>query len=267
MSLLSKLLKPIARALLVSRDHTRIRSGESQGSFLPYSIASDSISMVMGRYETEIQDRLSELCCDAEVAYDLGAHVGFMSLVMARCLPREGEVHAFEPSPAEVEKLRELVACNELEDRLHVHEIAVCDTVGKLTFNIGVGSTTGILDKVSKPRHRENRNALEVEATTLDEFVNREDVRPPDVIKVDVEGAEATVMKGATKVLSKVRPKILVEVHGPNPCRDVIAELLRHSYQVTPLLDRRQEVTDANALRHLFQKGKWAHHLVALPKE
>ncbi|RMF12398.1 MAG: FkbM family methyltransferase [Alphaproteobacteria bacterium] len=266
MFLLSRMLKPLARALLVSGDRTRIRWGVCQGSFLPYSIASEYISMIIGRYEPEIESKLAELCGDVQVAYDLGAHVGFLSLVLARSLPDEGgEVHAFEPSPPELAKLRELVACNDLADRLRVHEIAVCDTVGKLSFNMGSGSTTGILDKVSKPRHRENRQAIEVEATTLDEFVGREGIRPPDVIKVDVEGAEATVMKGASKVLSELRPKLVVEVHGPNPCRDTIEVLLQHSYQVSLLSDQQAEVTEPDSLRHLFKKGKWTYHLVALP--
>ena len=223
--------------------------------------------MVLGRYEAHVQELLDELCMDCVVAYDVGAHVGFFSLLLAGHLPDGSEVHAFEPSGHEAQMMRQLIGSNDLEHTVHVHPYAVCDEVGTLTFYRGNGTFTGILDRVAKPHVRERQTPVQVEGITLDEFVYGRHHRAPDLMKVDVESAEASVMRGARRLLREGRPKMLVEVHGPNACRDALEEIARHDYVLQRVgRTRREGISQPDQMRGLFSKKTWTHHVLALPR-
>ena len=142
---LKQALKSLLVRCVVSPGNTAIRSGLLRGRLLPRSIAKDNLAMVFGGYERRIQDILSELARDCTIGYDVGAHVGFMSLLLAELVSVDGQVHAFEPSPREAAMVEELIRCNGLEHRLFVHRYAVCDEVGPIQFQASAGSFTGIL--------------------------------------------------------------------------------------------------------------------------
>ena len=246
--------------LLVSLGDTVIWGGSCKGSLLPHAIARHNLSMVLGRYEAHVQELLDELCADCLVAYDVGAHVGFFSLLLAGHLPDGSEVHAFEPSGHEARMMRQLIGSNDIENIVHVHPYAVCDELGTLTFYRGNGSFTGILEREAKPRVRECQTAVEVEGITLDEFVYGRHHRAPDLINVDVESAEASVMGGARRLLPEGRPKILVELHGPNACRDTLEEITRDDYILQRVgRTRREEISQPDQMRGLFSKKTWTH--------
>ena len=264
--MLRSVLKKLATSVLVSSGSTAIRGGLLKGRLLPHSIASTNLAMVCGRYETEIQQVLSQEAIGCQVTYDIGAHVGFFSLLFADVTGDHGIVIAFEPSVSEADRVKELIQCNRLQNRVILERMAVCDEVAELTFYAGSASFTGILDKVSKPGHHENQNSVIVQGITLDEYVYGHENPPPDFMKIDVEAAEASVIRGASRLLAEKRPKMLIEVHGPNPCRDTVELILSHKYCVDYLgPDGHVRVTQPDQLRDQFWKGKWTNHLLAVP--
>lgn len=259
-------IKKMATRLLVSSGNTAIRNGRLKGRLLPHSIASTNLAMVRGRYEVDIQELLAREAAGCKVTYDVGAHVGFFTLLFADVTGECGVVIAFEPSESEASRVEELVRCNHLQDRVTIERLAVCDEIAELTFFTGHASFTGILDKVSKARNRENQSSVKVQGITLDEFVYGRNNPAPDLMKIDVEAAEASVIRGARRLLDEKRPRMLIEVHGPNPCRDTIEEILTHNYRIDYLgPDGHVAVTQADQLRDQFWKGKWTNHLLASP--
>ncbi len=260
--------KHLALRWLVSGNATTIRGGQCRGLVLPRSIAMQNLSMVLGKYEPTTQRLLSGLCENCSVAYDIGAHVGFFSLLMAHHMSEGAVVHAFEPSPGEAEKIRELATGNHLENTIHVHALAVSDRIGEVKFYPGDGPFTGILDSACKPRMRENRaTVIQVESITLDEFTFAQQRPLPHLVKVDVESAEASVMRGARRMLAEARPKMLIEVHGPDACRETIEEIAAHDYRIQWCgSGEMEDVKQADQFRARFSKHSWTGHLLAIPR-
>jgi FkbM family methyltransferase len=147
----------------------------------------------LGTYERETQRLLAGLLRPGRVFYDLGANVGFYSVMAAR---RGAIVHAFEPEPGNLLALRRHVELNALN--IVVHEAAVSDVEGRATFG-GSGSTGRLGD-----------GRIEVQTVALDSLT----IPPPDVMKIDVEGAELAVLRGGYRTIARHLPAILLEPHG-----------------------------------------------------
>jgi FkbM family methyltransferase len=172
----------------------------------------------IGTYEADKQKSLQRLLRRGDCFLDVGAHVGFYSLLASRIVGRTGRVVAFEPLPRNLHFLERHLRLNGIRN-VSVFEAAVSDTVGILDFAEGEDSSSGRLDQ---------RGTLRVETITLDSLWQKKAIPSPRVIKIDVEGAEAAVLNGASALLTAVRPVILLAGHGwdkQKECRDILTRL------------------------------------------
>lgn len=144
------------------------------------------------------------------VVVDIGANIGWFSLVAAKHIGKSGIVHAFEPRPETAKMLKRTIANNALENIINLSEFALSDA-------------SGLLDLVwSKGTDNPGGSFVAGKGTNLKEFESAkikacrfDDVLPdvaPDIIKIDVEGAEARVMKGMQNALKRKHPPILSEL-------------------------------------------------------
>ena len=140
-----------------------------------------------------------------DVLYEIGANIGFFVLIGARCVEPNGFVYAFEPHPKSVNQLRKNVSLNKFQ-HIEITEAAVYDQNGTLKLNLHPDS-----DKSSIGSTRTSENSVEVQSIRLDSWIKNK--RPPDVMKVDVEGAEIEVLQGAMKTIKQFRPTLIIEVH------------------------------------------------------
>lgn len=129
---------------------------------------------------------------------DIGANVGHFTLLAAG--GANAKVIAIEPIKKTFLKLEKNVDLNKLNERVKLFNIGLSDTVGTLHFI----DNMNVMNKVSK---HINENTTEVEVTTLDILLKD---RNPTLIKIDVEGFEYFVLKGAKKVLIKPSLKFLM---------------------------------------------------------
>jgi FkbM family methyltransferase len=266
MKAMRRLVRRILVGCLVGPDTTAVRSGRCRGRLLPREIAAGNLSMVSGRYERAIQRALETQARGCRIAYDVGAHVGFFTLFLSQVVRSDGLVHAFEPSAPEARLLRELIRCNHLEERIAVHECAVCDEDGQVSFNVGHASSTGILHKAPANRSAGDRPSCTVRSVTLDHFVYGMGNPAPDVMKIDVESAETLVLRGASRLLREHRPRMLIELHGPKACQETVSLLLADGYRIETIAHPRETaVTTPDQLRPLFNKDAWTTHIVAVP--
>ncbi|MDF0645816.1 MAG: FkbM family methyltransferase [Nitrospira sp.] len=165
----------------------------------------------------------------AAVLFDVGANFGHYAITLADALGRACEVHAFEPFPANAERLRTNIRLNGLERIIHVHPLGLADAagIGKMMIradNSGA-ATLAVTDEASVAAHN-------IELTTLDEFCERKAIAKIDFIKVDVEGFEERMILGSRKMIQRSAPTMLIEFDPPKLVRagssvDRLAVLLR----------------------------------------
>jgi|SRR6266508_2051404 len=173
-----------------------------------------------GDYEADAQELLARLPIDGAVAWDVGAHVGFFSLLLAR---RCRQVTAIEPGPGNAERLRTNVKLNNAP--IEVVEAAVGRVPGTAMLTVMADGRTNHVAPPDAP-------GIAVPQVTLDQLAELYGF--PDFVKIDIEGAELDALLGANAVLA-ARPLLLVEAHSPALVEQVTELLGSHGYAVERL--------------------------------
>jgi FkbM family methyltransferase len=157
-----------------------------------------------GFYEPETVKLMRSLLKPGMTFFDIGAHFGQYTLVAARELGVSGRVHTFEPGPIQFSYLTRNVDLNKFRN-VTLNNIALGDHEGTIGFVI---DSEGNLGGSHIATTGEN-STIETTLTTLDIYCANNKIDNIDVMKVDVEGAELPLFKGATAVLSKTPPKYI----------------------------------------------------------
>lgn len=184
----------------------------------------------LGIYELHVQNALVACLAPGMTVYDIGANVGFHSLLAAKCVGVRGHVYAFEPLAENAEKLRELIGANQVSN-LTLIESAVADHVGQAQFFSGQSHAKASLADSSGGR------SVHVATTTLDAFVCQHPA--PQFILMDIEGFEATVLRASSALVnSSVPPMWLIEVHSEDSHHQCDSLLRSANYHTELLLPR-----------------------------
>lgn len=171
------------------------------------------------------------------VVYDCGANLGLYARYLIGSLDA-GRVVAFEPMPDNREFLASNVSLGGIADRVTVLPLALSDEDGTAEFQVDdMQTTSGTLSKVTGGEAAEGRRNLKLAPLTtrvpcrrLDTAVTEHGLPPPDVIKIDVEGAEAFLLRGAAGLLRERGPRLMVELHGAAVAREVVKLLAALGY-------------------------------------
>jgi FkbM family methyltransferase len=198
------------------RRDLRVLGGHAAG--LRINLGGSALAYLTGRAEPNVQETLVSVLRPGDVVYDVGANVGFFTMLCARLVGPEGRVYAFEPMPANAAALRHNLALNGL-DNVEVVEAAASDVNGTATLLVSRWSAFHRLEGEGfRSRTWQDETTLEVRTMRLDEFATRPGVRPPRLVKMDVEGAEPEVIHGLEGLLTgEAKPLVLCELHGENP--------------------------------------------------
>jgi FkbM family methyltransferase len=199
----------------------QIQNGFGKGLWTRIDLANER-NWWLGKHEPEVQQELQRLVGPDAVMYDIGAHIGFHALPAARM---GAQVIAFEPDPESAARLREHVERNALGSKLRIVEASVwSETRASIAFRRGLPRSQGGVGEGDHHPVLANGETIAVPACTLDEFV-ASGGPVPDIIKIDVEGAESEVLKGAAGILREQAPALLVEVHTASACA-AVSEIL-----------------------------------------
>jgi FkbM family methyltransferase len=213
-----------------------------------------------GVWEEWTEAVLRRLLAPGMTVFEAGANVGYFTLVMARAVGRSGTVRSFECDPDLAMLARDNIEINGLHRVAGIVEKAAGEREGTVTFyrtdrHRGGGSIVAGLEQIPH-NATDQRRALDVEMTTLDEYA-RSSALTPDLIKLDAEGAEPAILRGATALLDSARPLTIVMEFFPRFVRDVgddPAALLRvltaKGFAISVIDERRRraEATSAEAL-------------------
>ncbi|MCS7223111.1 MAG: FkbM family methyltransferase [Armatimonadetes bacterium] len=177
-------------------------------------------SFFLGTYEPQMTRCWISLLRSGAVVYDIGAHIGWFTLIGSRLVGSQGRVYAFEPLPFNIWILHRHLQINRITN-VTLMPLAVSDRIGAVTFAFGATTGTG---------HISPDASFLVPTSSLDHLLTTGQILPPSVIKIDVEGAEGSVLNGAKNLLSQFRPTLLIEQHGSNSA-DYESFLLSLGYQ------------------------------------
>ncbi|MFV1969306.1 MAG: FkbM family methyltransferase [Pirellulaceae bacterium] len=162
-----------------------------------------------GLFELDEQCFLGHLARSGDLFVDVGANVGTFALIPAS---RGAHVVAFEPASETCPHLLDNIRINGLGSMIEVDTRALTDRSGRLTFTFGRGSTNRVVRDAAQ--HENNAHTREVEGVTLDDALGG---RSPVAVKLDVEGHELSVLRGATQTLGGEEPlAVVVEVRREN---------------------------------------------------
>jgi FkbM family methyltransferase len=170
------------------------------------------LNILRGQYEQDeigfVRDRLRP----GDTAIDVGAHIGFFTMQMAAAVGSEGRVYAFEPLGANADLLERSIAENGFGDRVRFQRTAVGAAPGTatLTFPVETLNSGGAYLLLDGTVPLAGNRKQEVPLVALDALDLR---RPVRFIKMDVEGAEPQVLRGAERILRDDKPVILSELH------------------------------------------------------
>ncbi|MBW6466046.1 MAG: FkbM family methyltransferase [Brevefilum sp.] len=179
----------------------------------------------LGSYEMRKRIAFEREIQPQTVVYDIGANVGFYSLLAAHLTGPTGKVYAFEPLHRNVEFIRRHAALNRFET-IEIFEAAVSDQAGEAFFDLGVSIATG---------HLSDSGTVSVHQVRLDDMLAEGVIDPPHIMKVDVEGAEYAVFQGAKTLLETHRPLIFLDTHGRDVHALTIDLLAGYGYQFETL--------------------------------
>lgn len=186
-----------------------VLSGPNKG--LRWIVGAGTHGCWLGRYERQEIEWFLGHVSPHDVVWDIGAHTGFFAMACAR---RSRHVVACEAMPDNGRLLREHLRLN------HIENVTIVDAAVSSTHNGSAlfgGSSSSYQNKLGSGAHS-------VATVTIDGLIA--EGRPvPQIIKMDIEGAEQAALQGAVTTLSRVRPKILVAVHSEDlkeACRVIL---------------------------------------------
>jgi FkbM family methyltransferase len=222
------------------------------GQGLRFNAANSHSGFILGNHEPEVQELLATVLRPGMVYYDVGANVGFFAVIAARLLGPSGHVVCFEPLPENARQIEYNARLNDFSN------IAVrCEALGGSNrtdvFQISGEPTWGMLSTVGKPT-TQGIGEMPVTVRTLDSLCGPGGLPAPDLIKMDIEGAEAEALKGAQAILKTARPILVIELHHTN---DAVTAVLDRLGYVSAVLGSSVSVHDV----------AWDANIVAIPQE
>lgn len=166
--------------------------------------------MFEGSYQTSVLSTIRALARPGDIVFDVGGHHGLMALVASRAVGASGSVITFEPNPAAREQLRHHIKLNNAAN-VTVVPAVLSERTGSVPFYVQTGLVTwnsSIVREFVDPRHE--IESIAVESMTLDGFVE-ESGQTPTLIKIDTEGSDFAVLRGADRTLRKSHPFLVME--------------------------------------------------------
>ena len=149
---------------------------------------------------------LVNLCRNADMVLDVGGNIGVVAMIVAKKMKPGSRMHSFEPGPGAFRYLADNARVQSGNAKITAHNYAISNENGKIQFTDGADATTNhIADQA-------NANTVAIDAITIDWFCEKHKIAP-QVIKVDIEGAEYWALEGMQQTLKNNNCRVLMEIH------------------------------------------------------
>jgi len=197
---------------LESRPIVVASAGPSGNRFKMWLSWQSHIVYTLGIYEPQIICLLRAAVKPGDFCIDVGAHLGYLTLVLSRMVGHSGRVVSFEPVPENFRALQENIRLNKATN-VDLHNTAISDSSGAISIACVAQQTFSWTPSAVSQNSADNLNTIICNSVTLDDFLAGTP-RIPRLIKIDVEGAELLVLRGAIRILETCGPILYLEIHN-----------------------------------------------------
>ncbi len=217
-----------------------------------------------GIYHKQMTKLIKSTITKGMVCLDVGANIGYFTLILARLIGQEGKVFAFEPEPHNFDLLEKNIAINGYHNITPIQK-AVSNKNGKAKLFLNRVSLAG--HSLATPRKSERqfvRDTIEIEQQTLDTFFRDYDGKV-DFVKIDVEGAELAVVEGMENIISKNKDLVIITEFFPDALRsfgstpkEFLNTLLQYGFNLYDINDQKESVSlmDVTSILTEYSSGK-----------
>lgn len=217
---------------------------------------------------------LQRLVRSGDVVYDVGANIGLYSRFLVQVFDA-GQVYAFEPMQENQELFEENCRLGGCSSRVKVLSLGVSNEDGVCEFQVDdLTSNSGTLDAVTGGKPSQSRSQyglaplkIQIKTARLDTIVKDGSLPKPDVIKLDIEGAEALALEGAREMLLEHKPHLAIELHGPVVGKRVLPILWDLGYTTFGELargkDEKKEYGEVRTSDLKYVTDKYSLHFIA----
>lgn len=192
----------------------KVRAGLNKG--MKWKVGSGAHGCWLGLFELEKQAAMKPFIKPGMTVFDIGANAGFYTLTFSCLVEEQGRVWAFEPLAENANNILRHINLNRLTN-VTLLQAAVVDHSGLVGFRIGENNATGTVS--------DEEELYKVPAVFLDNLVEAGAVPVPDVVKIDVEGFESSVLVGSKKLLAARQTTLFIALHGDEErkrCRKIL---------------------------------------------
>jgi FkbM family methyltransferase len=228
-----------------------LRQGVQKGRIFDYMLFDEVHPLIIGGVEPITTQILLQLNIQDSIAIDIGASYGYYTLLFSRLVGENGAVYAFEPdSQFSFPRLHHNITLNKCVN-VNALPFAISDMQGMMGWvqhknepwlNRIVTDMEGFAKKSSK-----EQTIIPVITVTLDNFSAFVPKKKIKLIKIDVESGEGDVLKGATNLLSKIRPLLMIELHSIK-CQEEVSDILKEHKYIWHVTDNNR----SNGQSHIF---------------
>jgi len=190
---------------------------------------SEKYFLLGSNFEYATQASLKEIVKPGDIVYDVGAHAGYMALLLSTLCGPSGHVFAFEPSPINFARLKRNMELNRVCNATLLN-LAASDNEGSAVLS-ELGSYSCLLSKGQS----QGENHSEVKTIRLDDFVFRGGHPAPKFLKIDIEGHAGRCLLGTMALLQETRPTVFCEIHHDEEFKGVREVFDLCSYTMTQM--------------------------------
>lgn len=202
----------------------------------------------LGSYDQNILFALSNIVQPGWVVWDCGIYLGYYTAFFARLVGANGQVVAFEPDPYNLARAKHNTALNGYSNVQFVHA-AVGSPLEVVDFIVSKNSNSHLpnvyigSDRQFYSSSERRDELIKVRSISLDEALADPEIPAPDLIKIDIEGAELNALRFVNSLVRTKRPLLVLELHNPE-CDSAAWEFAAHSDYELYSLDERKRIQD-----------------------
>jgi len=173
-----------------------------------------------GTYELNVARAIARICRPGWIVWDCGIYLGYYTNLFSRLVRPAGQVVAFEPDPRNIQRTKANLALNRFRNVQFV-QAAVGVPTEEIDFIVSYNTNSHIpgayvgRDYLDYATREQTNETIRVRSISLDEAYLNPEIPNPNLIKIDIEGAELVALAYADKIASELRPTIILELHNP----------------------------------------------------